>query len=571
MTSDRSASARANGEPFAECSVDLLKGAELGQSTSVKLHLPDGYLDRDSRVWVKTGESNPYVEINRQPAALPFTWEQDLQPMDLICVLPAAKRYFNAQILLPREPAAAGVEVSPQFHIAASGNAVVYMPEPRIEINTGAAAASCVTLKFDRKALIWKGHHLPEAHWQPQIQPFDLLVPTDRLHLVVAFTNQLIVGRLHCGNQRHLNQSKSGKGAHWHLGWQWQVVDPYYQRGHEAEEPLHSTARGWMRRQTCILRLDPKSKDFDIEAIAASADVPAQEFRLLRIGSCEWQLTLRFQQYVDALVLRRETLAIDETGAEVPWFWAARCGVVPDLEDRFYLWFPWSRDALARTSAAQQRIGSEVRWSLLHGSVHFTVENPLFYVEDSSRPTKRTRVEPSPGAAAPLEATRRTSADHKTSDLSTPHCDGRGKRTIDVFICYSSANISDARLISHKLKERGLNVWIDKEEIAPGRRWRMAIEGAIQRSHSAAILIGKDGLGPWGSHELEIFLSEAAYREVIIVPILLPDVPEIPMSLRPFRWIDLRDGIEEDGIDLIVWGITGRKPATGNSDFVIKE
>ena len=52
-------------------------------------------------------------------------------------------------------------------------------------------------------------------------------------------------------------------------------------------------------------------------------------------------------------------------------------------------------------------------------------------------------------------------------------------------------------------------------------------------------------------------------RGMPVIPVLLPGAPsepELPLFLTQFTWVDLRDGLTEDGLGKLQWGITGQKP-----------
>jgi hypothetical protein len=58
-------------------------------------------------------------------------------------------------------------------------------------------------------------------------------------------------------------------------------------------------------------------------------------------------------------------------------------------------------------------------------------------------------------------------------------------------------------------------------------------------------------------------LSEFVERRVPVIPVLLPGArkkPRLPIFLKQFTWVDLRGGLTQDGLDRIVWGITGVRP-----------
>ncbi|HUT45256.1 MAG TPA: TIR domain-containing protein [Sedimentisphaerales bacterium] len=133
----------------------------------------------------------------------------------------------------------------------------------------------------------------------------------------------------------------------------------------------------------------------------------------------------------------------------------------------------------------------------------------------------------------------------------------------DVFLSHNSKNKPIVKELATELKRRGLKVWLDEWELVPGRPWQEAIEEIIQTTRTAAVLIGKDGMGPWEIPEMRACLSEFINRKLPVIPVLLPGAPdeiELPLFLRLFTWVDLRKGFTKDGFDRLEWGITGKRP-----------
>jgi len=57
-------------------------------------------------------------------------------------------------------------------------------------------------------------------------------------------------------------------------------------------------------------------------------------------------------------------------------------------------------------------------------------------------------------------------------------------------------------------------------------------------------------------------LGEFVERKLPVIPVLLPgapEQPELPLFLKAFTWVDLRKGLSSDGLERLVWGITGRR------------
>lgn len=119
------------------------------------------------------------------------------------------------------------------------------------------------------------------------------------------------------------------------------------------------------------------------------------------------------------------------------------------------------------------------------------------------------------------------------------------------------------KLLAARLRAQGLKVWLDVDELTPGRPWQEALEEQIESIHAAAVLVGKDGIGPWQSREMRSFLDEFVEHGKAVIPVLLdgcPETPKLPIFLKHFTWVDCRGDNAEEGFWRLVWGITGKKP-----------
>nr|VFK32110.1 MAG: TIR domain-containing protein [Candidatus Kentron sp. MB] len=135
--------------------------------------------------------------------------------------------------------------------------------------------------------------------------------------------------------------------------------------------------------------------------------------------------------------------------------------------------------------------------------------------------------------------------------------------TFDVFLSHNSQDKPLVRELVQALKSRGLMVWLDDEQLVPGRPWQKALETTILTTRSVLILVGNSGLSPWGEEEMRASLGQHIERQPSIIPVLLPNAPkepELPPFLRNRTWVDLRGGLTSQGIDKLEWGITGEKP-----------
>jgi len=136
----------------------------------------------------------------------------------------------------------------------------------------------------------------------------------------------------------------------------------------------------------------------------------------------------------------------------------------------------------------------------------------------------------------------------------------------DVFLAHNSQDKPQVRKIAQELKRRNLNPWLDEEQIPPGRPFQDEIQKAIPLVKSAAIFLGLQGLGRWESWELRALISLCIKNNMSVIPILLPGISSLPehlLFLEQFRWVEFAQGIDDaSALDLLEWGITGRKPET---------
>jgi adenylate cyclase len=135
-----------------------------------------------------------------------------------------------------------------------------------------------------------------------------------------------------------------------------------------------------------------------------------------------------------------------------------------------------------------------------------------------------------------------------------------------VFLSHNSDDKPAVRELAHALRQRDIPVWLDEDELVPGRPWQAALEEIIETAGSAAVIVGLSGLGPWEVPEMRAALSQFVERQMPVIPVLIPGAPRapaLPLFLREFTWVDLRDGVTDQGLDRLEWGIRGVKPSPG--------
>ncbi len=137
-----------------------------------------------------------------------------------------------------------------------------------------------------------------------------------------------------------------------------------------------------------------------------------------------------------------------------------------------------------------------------------------------------------------------------------------------VFLSHNSSDKPTVRALKQALADRGLKCWLDEEQLRPGLPWQNLLAQGIKGSGSVAVCVAADGLGPWEDEEMQAALFLAVKDGRPIIPVLLPGAPSEP-ELSPFlgnrTWVDLRGGLDPEGIARLIWGITGKPPGEGTT------
>lgn len=153
----------------------------------------------------------------------------------------------------------------------------------------------------------------------------------------------------------------------------------------------------------------------------------------------------------------------------------------------------------------------------------------------------------------------------------TPSREFRAPHTYkyDVYLSYNNQDRESAELLAEMLRNVGINVFIDVDELIPGDKISLSLNQAIDDSFSIAILIGSYPLSNWQVNELDIALANKERDDAFrVIPMLLPGdyEPKLPDFLIQYTWVDFRKSSFEDlntndFIQLLagIWDITPRE------------
>jgi hypothetical protein len=348
--------------------VEYLPTVTPGDAATIRLGIREDDLENGFELWVRGTEKGPYQRLRNTTSALSVVWQGDLQLLELVCFCPQSRNFMTCREYLRRQPST-GIQVK------ATDHAVTFVSQP------DTAPDLWQQQRLPGHPGGWRPLKLPRAEFafEPKVshgllslenssgQPHNHVASHGAKHVAVAFDSELTIGRLHRGLERHRNQSR--RGAHWHLGWQRIATTPDHQTEGVTCD-LMETTRDWMSRSAGTLRV--ASSDENLGLKATSLGLP-EEFRLHQRNSHSWDLDLAWSTYSDSLRIHAEEACgqIEGRRVQLPWFWATRRQIVPELEDRFYLWLPgWKRD-LPGLVGVGGWIGSEVRWSVEDGYLAF--------------------------------------------------------------------------------------------------------------------------------------------------------------------------------------------------------
>lgn len=136
----------------------------------------------------------------------------------------------------------------------------------------------------------------------------------------------------------------------------------------------------------------------------------------------------------------------------------------------------------------------------------------------------------------------------------------------DVFLNYSGSRRRDLELLARKLREAGVEPFLDIWHLIPGEPRQEALETALDQSLTCAVFLGET-LDAWQNEEmrsaLETRMHDPSFR---VIPVLLPGsreprIEELPRFLRRLTVVDFRRGLDDaDAFHRLLAGIRGEAP-----------
>lgn len=118
-----------------------------------------------------------------------------------------------------------------------------------------------------------------------------------------------------------------------------------------------------------------------------------------------------------------------------------------------------------------------------------------------------------------------------------------------VFISYVPEDTETARKLYNDLKQWGIELWFDKEDLLPGQKWKDEIRKAIKDSSFVLALLSSKSVSEKGHYHKELKTAfdtrdECPSSEIFIIPVRLDDCKPSDERIRELSWVDLFSSYE---------------------------
>jgi len=119
-----------------------------------------------------------------------------------------------------------------------------------------------------------------------------------------------------------------------------------------------------------------------------------------------------------------------------------------------------------------------------------------------------------------------------------------------VFISYAHEDQDYAKKLYYDLRNRGVDAWIDIEDLLPGENWKYTINQTIKNCTHFLALLSFNSINKKGFVQKELktainLLDEIPDNEIYLIPIRLDDCIPVNELLHNLNWLDLYSSYDE--------------------------
>ena len=138
---------------------------------------------------------------------------------------------------------------------------------------------------------------------------------------------------------------------------------------------------------------------------------------------------------------------------------------------------------------------------------------------------------------------------------------GTDGSSYDLFLSYNSADHGVVENVARKLRDEGLEPFLDRWNLVPGMRWRLELEKTLGSCKAVAIFVGQGEMGSWQQREVDVALDIQSRKPSLpVIPVLLPGC-EPPLGfLSQLTWVDLRTQPNCLGVVILAKAARGQAP-----------
>jgi hypothetical protein len=149
----------------------------------------------------------------------------------------------------------------------------------------------------------------------------------------------------------------------------------------------------------------------------------------------------------------------------------------------------------------------------------------------------------------------------------------------DVFLSHSSGDKPRVEDLARRLKQAGIEPFLDKWNLIPGQPWQEALEEALGESAACAVIIGSGPFGPWHHEEMRAALEHrvsSSRGKFPVIPVLLPAAErphdyDLPLFLKRMTWVEFPKGLDDEpAFHRLVSGIRGLAPGPGPGQAIFE-
>jgi hypothetical protein len=134
------------------------------------------------------------------------------------------------------------------------------------------------------------------------------------------------------------------------------------------------------------------------------------------------------------------------------------------------------------------------------------------------------------------------------------------KYKFDAFLSYGPTDGDWAIRLKTALEERGLNIWLDREQIRPGNPIVADLTAGLDMCQSCVLVVSPDAIrSQWVSEEYHraVTLAKQKDRPLQLIPVILGKA-ELPGFLSTRNWVEfLDDTTSEANLERLIWESLG--------------